>query len=193
MKFWPSNKIGDKVFDIYLSSSRISGGDVQDPDQSEEVKTVIKHFRKGKFKNLRNKSKIVDLGYGASWPLVLIEWFANAEFVNALANIGGVIEISEFFYNLFRSLKKRSTTVLRVGKAAARLLAVAFLSQKVTVSNPRNLKVLLEYELSREVVAEEKDFIFIISIKEEVYFIHVNWFGEVRKIHKVELLNTRRV
>ena len=99
------------------------------------------------------------------------------------------------FSILFQKLKnKREKYDLRIGLSSAKLLALDVIAKESAPENQSDFlyEFLLEYELSREVIAEEKDFIFILRQQSKNaqnnyndFFVHINWVGDIKEVKKL--------
>ena len=167
---WPIKKLGEQtitpLFDLYISDIDVTRGNLQDYKKSEKFKSVIEYVSGEKlFTELSFSSEERNFGCGADWVLILVEWFSKSDITNALANFGGIVGFAHAFSVLFKKLKNKCEKYdLRVGLNSAKLLALDAITKEDAFENPGNFlnKFLLEYELSREAIAEEKDFIFIV-------------------------------
>lgn len=197
MTTWPTKKLKESpsspLFDLYISDLDVTIGNLQDHKKSEKLKSVVDDIKGEKlFAELSFSSEEKNFGYGADWVLILVEWFSKSDVANALANFGGIIGLAHTFSALLQKLKsKREKYDLRVGLNSAKLLALDVIARESASENGDDLlyEFLLEYELSREVIAEEKDFIFVVrkqlqGVKSEYndFFVHINWFGDIKEI-----------
>lgn len=196
----PTKKLGESpntpLFDLYISDIDVTTGNLQDYKQSEKLKGVIKDIKKEVlFAELSCNSEEKNFGYGADWVLILVEWFSKSDVANALANFGGIVGLAHAFSALFQKLKaKREKHDLRVGLSSAKLLALDAITREGNLENQNDLlyQLLLEYELSREIIAEEKDFIFILRKQSKNsgsdcndFFVHINWLGDIKTIKQL--------
>lgn len=197
MTTWLTKKLKESpnapLFDLYISDLDVTTGNLQDHKKSEKLKSVVDDIKGEKlFAELSFSSEEKNFGYGADWVLILVEWFSKSDVANALANFGGIIGLAHAFSALLQKLKsKREKHDLRVGLNSAKLLALDVIARESVSENGDDLlcEFLLEYELSREVIAEEKDFIFVVrkqlqGVKSEYndFFVHINWFGDIKEI-----------
>lgn len=200
MTNWPTKKIGESpntpLFDLYISDIDVTTGNLQDYKQSEKLRGVIEDIKKEVlFAELSCNSEEKNFGYGADWVLILVEWFSKSDVANALANFGGIVGLAHAFSALFQKLKaKREKHDLRVGLDSAKLLALDAVTKEGNLENQNDLlyQFLLEYELSREIIAEEKDFIFILRKQSKNagsdcndFFVHINWLGDIKAIKQL--------
>ncbi len=197
---WPTKKLGESstvsLFDLYVSDIDVTTGNLQDHKKSEKLRSVIDDVKGEKlFAELSFSSEEKNFGYGADWVLILVEWFSKSDVANALANFGGMISLAHAFSTLLQKLKsKREKYDLRVGLNSAKLLALDVIARESVLENNGEFlyKFLLEYELSREVIAEEKDFIFVVRKQSKGvksnhndFFVHINWLGDIKEIKKL--------
>ncbi len=197
---WPTKKLGESsnvpLFDLYISDIDVTTGNLQDYKKSEKLKGVIEDIRGEKlFAELSFSSEEKNFGYGADWVLILVEWFSKSDIANALANFGGIVGLANAFSSLFQKLKnKREKYDLRVGLNSAKLLALDAITKGDTSESPDNFsnRFLLEYELGRETIAEEKDFIFVVRKQSKCvednhndFFVHINWLGDIKAIKRL--------
>ena len=197
---YPTKKLEElsnmPLFDLYISDVDVTTGNLQDYKKSEKLKGVIEDVKEERlFAELSFGSEEKNFGYGADWILILVEWFSKSDVANALANFGGIISLAHAFSALFQKLKSRREKYdLRVGLNSAKLLALDAIAKKDTSENRDDFlyKFLLEYDLNREVIAEEKDFIFVVrkQLKGtenncDDFFVHINWLGDIKAIEKL--------
>jgi len=200
MTSWQTKSLGESsnapLFDIYVSDIDVTTGNLQDYKKSEKLKSVIEDIKKERLlTELSFSSEEKNFGYGADWVLILVEWFSKSDVANALANFGGIIGLAHAFSILLHKLKaKREKYDLRVGLNSSKLLALDAVTKEDNLENQNNFlyKFLLEYELGREIIAEEKDFIFVMRKQSKNaegnyndFFVHINWLGDIKDIRKL--------
>ncbi len=183
---------GELLFDFYLNDQDAVIGRIDDFRKSEllgEIKNDI--LAESSLSDLRSQENERNFGYSADWPLIIVEWLAKDNWVNAVSNLGGLIAFSSYFFSLFTKLKSKYDDKLRVGIASARLIAFAMVFEKESENKTKfQYEILYEREIVRRGGFEEKDFVFLIRRTLEnrdllVFFIHIDWLGNIKNFYEI--------
>ncbi|GEM_PF-4561246 len=183
---------GEPIFDFYLNDLDMVLGRISDFRKSKllsDIKNVI--GQETNLSQLKTQESEHDFGYSADWTQILVEWLARDDWMNAIANLGGLMAFTQYFFSLFVRLREKYKDKLRVGIASARLIAFHRVLDKERLEHENfSYELIFEREIARQGGFEEKDFIFFIRRTIEnkdliVFFVHVDWFGNIKKFYEI--------
>lgn len=114
--FWKNPNKGSVIFDFYLNDQDVATGKINNFKKSKLLTNIKNDMASEKqLVNLRMNEREHNFGYSADWTLVIIEWLAKNDWVNAISNLGGLIAFSSYFFSLFTRLKEKYGNKLLVG------------------------------------------------------------------------------
>lgn len=190
------------VIDLYISGKEFINGISDDAkikigkvlNQLEgEIKTTTKidiHKHTVDEKNY---------GYGADWPVALIEYIAHADWLKAIATTGGVITFAKHIANAFKKIFDKKECSLYLGINSAQFFAVHYLSKDINIEN---IELLNKFEINRKQAGfVSKEFLFIFGVNKSnfhvldksnkekfyngiIYTVHLDWLGNLKGLQR---------
>ncbi len=199
LKFWQKKK---PALDLYLSGKEFINGIGN--DAKIKIGKVLNQLE-GEIKDVtrigihEHTVGEKNYGYGADWPVALIEYIAHADWLKAIATTGGVITFSKHIASVFKKLFDKKESSLYLGINSAQFFAIYYISKDIDI---KNIELLNKFEINRgEMGFVSKEFLFTFGInksklgKQEksnnekiyygiIYTVHLDWLGNLRGLQK---------